>query len=162
MSTHSSILGGFYGQKSLAGYSPRCRRLNSKEQPLPYTAQPVLGDHRLQTLGIFLPRLPSSFWPLREEGSPGESVGGVMWGKPNAGTDLSVYYDFLPAQWVQESVVQPVSIFLTSSFLPYLSYILPLSLSPCGRQGDPWARDPWLSSASRVAVRPGEAQAPIL
>ena len=139
MSTHSSILGGFYGQKSLAGYSPRCRRLNSKEQPLPYTAQPVLGDHRLQTLGMFLPRLPSSFWPLREEGSPGESVGGGMWGKPNAGTDLSVYYDFLPAQWVQESVVQPVSIFLTSSFLPYhlqpligtFSFSLPgMKLSP--------------------------------
>ena len=43
MSTQSSILGEFYGQRSLAGYSPWGRQLNNKQQPLPYTAQPVLG-----------------------------------------------------------------------------------------------------------------------
>ena len=105
---------------------------------------------------MFLPRLPRSFWPLREEGSPGESVGGGMWGSQMQVRTMtsSLLSGF-------KSVVQPVSIFLISSFLPTVLYPPPY-LSPCGRQGDPRARDPWLSSASCVAVHPGEAQAPIL
>lgn len=110
--------------KGLAGLQSTVSPTKSKEQPLPYTAQPVLGDTGTAgPLGMFLPK--AAQFVLASHGRRVHQVslwvGGIM--EANAGTDLSVYHILLPAQWVQECC--PASIYLSYLFLPALPVLHP-------------------------------------